>query len=89
MRDKRPVDELSIEELERILAIRKREARMERLRHYEGNGRVVAPDAPIARNPKAPVEPVVPEPEIEEEAEPDDSPELMLVPEKGLPKDYF
>jgi hypothetical protein len=25
MRDKRPVDELSIEELERILAIRKRE----------------------------------------------------------------
>ena len=31
MRDKRPVDELSIEELERVLAIRKREARLARL----------------------------------------------------------
>jgi sortase A len=31
MRDKRPVDELSIEELERILAIRKREQRQQRL----------------------------------------------------------
>jgi sortase A len=36
MRDKRPVDELSIEELERILVIRKREARLARLRRYEG-----------------------------------------------------
>jgi sortase A len=36
MRDKRPVDELSIEELERILAIRKREARLARVRRYEG-----------------------------------------------------
>ena len=35
MRDKRPVDELSIEELERILAIRKREARLARLRRHE------------------------------------------------------
>jgi sortase A len=42
MRDKRPVDELSIEELERILVIRKREARLARLRRYEGAGRVVA-----------------------------------------------
>lgn len=39
MRDKRPVDELSIEELERILAVRKREARQERLRRYENQGR--------------------------------------------------
>ncbi|MFQ3536467.1 MAG: class D sortase [Aggregatilineales bacterium] len=39
MRDKRPVDELSIEELERILAIRKREARLARLQTYEGKGR--------------------------------------------------
>ncbi len=44
MRDKRPVDELSIEELERILAIRKREARQARLRGYEGSGRRVAPN---------------------------------------------
>jgi sortase A len=36
MRDKRPVDELSIEELERILAVRKREARLARVRRYEG-----------------------------------------------------
>jgi sortase A len=42
MRDRRPVDELTIEELERILAVRKREARMERLRHYEHQGRRVA-----------------------------------------------
>ncbi len=45
MRDKRPVDELSIEELERILAIRKREARQARLRRYQNSGRrVVTPD---------------------------------------------
>lgn len=44
MRDKRPVDELSIEELERILRIRKREARLNRLRGYEGRQvRAVAP----------------------------------------------
>ncbi len=47
MRDKRPVDELSIEELERILAIRKREARMARLRRYDGVGRRVGPGAPV------------------------------------------
>ncbi len=35
MRDKRPVDELSIAELERILAIRKSEARQSRLGRYE------------------------------------------------------
>lgn len=39
MRDKRPVDELSIEELERILAIRKREERRKRLRRYDDRGR--------------------------------------------------
>jgi sortase A len=44
MRDKRPVDELSIEELERILAIRKREARMQRLQRMQRDGRLV--DAP-------------------------------------------
>jgi sortase A len=42
MRDKRPVDELSIEELERILAIRKREARMQRLQRMQRDGRLVA-----------------------------------------------
>ncbi|MBI5668885.1 MAG: sortase [Chloroflexi bacterium] len=42
MRDKRPVDELSIEELERILAIRKREERQKNLGRLERAGRVVA-----------------------------------------------
>ncbi|MDX2138254.1 MAG: sortase [Chloroflexota bacterium] len=41
MRDKRPVDELSIEELERILAIRKREARMQQMERMKRDGRVV------------------------------------------------
>ena len=41
MRDKRPVDELSIEELERILAIKKREARQQRLQKMERGGRLV------------------------------------------------
>ncbi|MCX7681364.1 MAG: class D sortase [Anaerolineae bacterium] len=35
MKDRRPVDELSIEELEEILRVRKREARLERLRRME------------------------------------------------------
>ena len=47
MRDKRPVDELSIEELERILAIRKREARLARLQTYDGKGRRVRGARPI------------------------------------------
>lgn len=46
MRDKRPVDELSIEELERILAMRKREQRMARAQQSRERGRVAveAPD---------------------------------------------
>jgi sortase A len=53
MRDKRPVDELSIEELERILAIRKREARMQQMERMKRDGRVVVD----TRKPKvAPVE---------------------------------
>ncbi len=64
MRDKRPVDELSIEELERILAIRKREARQDRMRRYEPR-RVAAP--PSVDPPPANViessanEPIAPE----------------------------
>lgn len=41
MADKRTVDELSIEELERILAIRKREARQQQLKRMRQTGRVV------------------------------------------------
>jgi sortase A len=47
MRDRRPVDELSIEELERLLAIRKREARQQRLRRFEDRGRRVPIAAPV------------------------------------------
>lgn len=54
MRDKRPVDELSIEELERILAIRKREARRARLRSYGGVGRRVADGEEIDVVPRRP-----------------------------------
>lgn len=39
MRDRRSVDNLTIEELEQILRTKKREARMERLQRYERQGR--------------------------------------------------
>lgn len=45
MRDKRPVDQLSIEELERVLAIKRREARQKHLKRKGQNGRVVRNDA--------------------------------------------
>lgn len=41
MRDKRSVDELSVEELERVLAIRKREERQRQLARMKRSGRVV------------------------------------------------
>jgi sortase A len=64
MRDRRPVDELSIEELERILVIRKREARQQRLRRYETQGRRVAmPEVPLPSEIQ-PDEDAEPEPEI-------------------------
>ena len=46
MPDRRPVDELSIDELEEILAIRKREAREARLKRLRAEGRVL--DVPEA-----------------------------------------
>ena len=49
MHDRRPVEELSIEELEEILAIRKREAREARLKRLRAEGRVLdVPDAASA-----------------------------------------
>lgn len=39
MRDKRPVDELSVADLERILVVRKRQERQERLRRFGAQGR--------------------------------------------------
>jgi sortase A len=53
MRDRRPADELSIEELEHLLAIRRREARQRQMAKMERSGRTVnAPPVPV---PAAPV----------------------------------
>lgn len=57
MRDKRPVDELTIEELERILAIRKREARQTQLKRMKADGRVIAQPEPAQPRRAAPVAP--------------------------------
>ncbi|MFN8450626.1 MAG: hypothetical protein U0521_19080 [Anaerolineae bacterium] len=47
MRDKRPVDELSVEELERVLAIKRREERMQVMERMQRSGRVIeTPDLP-------------------------------------------
>jgi sortase A len=51
MRDKRPVDELSIEELERILIMRKREARLARAKRFGQTGRTV--DVEVEHGPPA------------------------------------
>jgi sortase A len=61
---KRATDELSVQELERLLLLKKREERAERLRRLASDGRVVRPAEPQA----APVQPVaVPQ---QESAEP-------------------
>ncbi len=57
MRDKRPVDQLSIEELERVLAIRKREARQKQLRRMKKEGRVVTPQATPSPRPQVDLPP--------------------------------
>lgn len=46
MADKRTVDELSIEELERVLAIKKRQARQAQLQRLQASGRVVSSASP-------------------------------------------
>lgn len=51
MRNKRSVDELSIEELERILAIKKREARQQQLQRMQRSGRMVATPPPAPPEP--------------------------------------
>ena len=51
MRDKRPVDELSIEELEQVLALRKREERQKRMKKMHRDGRVVVEAAPAPPEP--------------------------------------
>jgi sortase A len=59
MKDRRPVDELSVEELEQILAIKKREEREARLRKFRATGRagsasvIEAVSPPLAPKPKS------------------------------------
>lgn len=64
-RDKRTVDELTIEELEQILAIRKREERMKRFRDGQGKDRMMAIPLPSS--------------EIEDTDEADDMPPHALI----------
>jgi sortase A len=47
MPDKRIVDELSIEELERVLALKKRQARQEQMERMHRSGRVVPRQTPV------------------------------------------
>ena len=54
MRDKRSVDDLSIADLERILAIRKREGRQKRLQRYVEEGRRLPTAAPVDFVPEPP-----------------------------------
>jgi len=67
MRDKRPVDELSIEELERVLAIRKREERQKRLEPMRARGRVLEPVERVETGVNKPIpRPIVtPQPTLE------------------------
>lgn len=60
MRDKRPVDELSVEELERILAIKKREERMLRMERMQRSGRVVVSPNDAPDDAPAPMEMPIP-----------------------------
>jgi sortase A len=53
MPDKRPVDDLSIDELEAVLRRRKREAREERLRRMRDSGRALDGMAPPDLSPRA------------------------------------
>jgi sortase A len=59
MRSKRPLSEYSVEELERMLAIRRREERQKRLTRLQSQGRVVAvaPTTPKSK-PVKPTEPI-------------------------------
>ncbi|HET90656.1 MAG TPA: class D sortase [Chloroflexi bacterium] len=59
MKDRRSVDELTIEELEEIMRVRKREARLERLRQVGKDAEVNGLD-PLAPKPVAPRPPLLP-----------------------------
>ncbi|MDH7488055.1 MAG: class D sortase [Anaerolineae bacterium] len=61
---KRSAEELSVEELERLLLLKKREERAQRLRRLASEGRVVQPVEPPSVAPApAPVQPAQPQPQ--------------------------
>ncbi len=64
MRDKRPVDELSVEELERILAIKKRQDRQQKLERMQRSGRIVASEPAVTPSAAPTANGVLP-PELE------------------------
>jgi sortase A len=68
MKDRRTVDELSIEELEEILRIRRAEARLERLRQAKGP---LPPQDPLATRPSAPWERPLPDAHLQYQEEGD------------------
>ncbi|TVR20119.1 MAG: class D sortase [Anaerolineaceae bacterium] len=70
MRDKRPVDELSLEELERLLAVRRRQARQSQINRMKKEGRIVAP--PPMHPPSSRAEDVTLPPELADSVEPVD-----------------
>ena len=82
MRDKRPVDELSIEELERILVVRKREARLARMRRYEGSSRIIAPEV-VPTQPDLAVE------QKEKEPASTPHPEPVKPTPPPIPQEYY
>src|SRR5476649_1138468 len=86
MRDKRPVDELSIQELERILAIRKREARLSQLRRYEDAGRVVARDRKPTSNALENADNIAPRPVLENT---NPKPQSANLTEAVIPDGYY
>lgn len=75
MRDKRPVDELSVEELERVLAIRRREDRQKRLTRMKAAGRVLETPEVRKATPPAPTPEPVPPP---------DTPDSVAIPAASI-----
>jgi sortase A len=58
-RDKRPVEDLTIEELERILVIRKRESRENQMRRMQKSGRILPADAPKVVAEEKPISEII------------------------------
>ncbi|MBE2182722.1 MAG: class D sortase [Anaerolineae bacterium] len=78
MRDKRSVDELSIEELEQILAIKKREARQQAKEKMQRHGRVIEPETGLP--PSAPASPALTVPALEAMFQQSETAEMLVAP---------